>query len=94
MNCPEEVANAVLEIMRRGLVRARAAGWSKDSEQAAVEADHIHNLPSLLAVFSMDKLRYYVEGEIPCFTKRAGGVEEFEPYWEQLADYLENQSGQ
>jgi hypothetical protein len=37
-----------LDVLARGLLRARAAAWSGDAARAAVEADHLHNLPDLL----------------------------------------------
>ena len=37
-----------LDILYRGLLNARSAGWSGDAAAAAAEADHLHNIPSLI----------------------------------------------
>lgn len=37
-----------LDILYRGLLNARAAGYTGEAAQAATEADHMHNLPDLL----------------------------------------------
>lgn len=94
MNCPEELAECILEIIRRGVLRIRAAGWRNNPDQCAVEADHIHNLPSLLSDFSLDRLRYYVDAEKPCFASQAENVDEFEQLWEKLIEYLAHQTVQ
>ncbi len=92
MNCPEEVAECVVEIIRRGILRARGAGWSIDAQQSAVEADHIHNLPCLLINYRVELLQYYLDAEVPEFKAQADqAVTEFEPFWATLTEYLEHQ---
>jgi hypothetical protein len=85
VNCPPDVAVILLEILHHGIVHARLAGWRGDAERAALEADHIHNLPHLLQTFSLDKLNYYWEVERPCYAKVAGEEARlFNYWWEQL----------
>jgi len=59
MNCPNQVAAVVLEILRQSMLNIRSAAHQGDTEQCFQEADHVHNLPSLLASFSEEKLKYY-----------------------------------
>ena len=56
MQCPSEIAELVLEILKIGVLRIRAAAWSGDSARCAIEADHIHNLPDLLRDYSAQAL--------------------------------------
>ncbi|MGC1720755.1 MAG: hypothetical protein WA746_17385 [Isosphaeraceae bacterium] len=49
MHCPAEIAEVILPILQYGLIRVRAFAWQGQAELCAVEADHIHNLPDLLA---------------------------------------------
>jgi len=59
MNCPEEIADILIQILGRGVLYARAAGWSGDAKRAALEADHIHNLPDVLATDTDDKFKLW-----------------------------------
>ncbi len=67
MNCPEEIADILIQILGRGVIYARAAGWSGDAKRAALEADHVHNLPDALATDTDDKFKlwYYFHLERP-----------------------------
>jgi len=86
MNCPTEVAEIVLGILQTGLLRIRGGGWANNARRCAVEADHLHNLPSLLANFNPDLLRYYWEVERIAYLTgaepRSAGA--FEAYWSRL----------
>lgn len=94
MTCPPDVAEILLEIINRGILRARAAGWSNDAGRCGLEADHIHNLPALVQNWLPDLLRYYWEAEKPSFVQRAEAakisVQEFEPLWQKLRPHAEN----
>jgi hypothetical protein len=96
MTCPDDIADTVLLILRDGVLRARAACWSGSATHGAREADHVHNLPDLLADFSLERLRYYLEAEVPGFTaqcRRAGiSVETFAEPWQTLRGFLEAQT--
>src|SRR5262245_18964015 len=75
MNCPPDLADAILAIIQVGVLRARAAGWEGDARRAAAEADHVHNLPDLLREYSDERLRYYWQVERPAFLNRARGAD-------------------
>lgn len=55
----------------------------------ANEADHLHNLPSLLSNYSPGLLRDYWEVERPAYCNRGDGhPEAFAPAWERLQHLL------
>jgi hypothetical protein len=91
MNCPPEVAEILLKILDEGLIRIRALGWSGDPQRCALEADHLHNLPSLIAKFSRERLEYYWKAERPGFIEASSrnGLTGFEPLWERLHSLLQ-----
>ena len=83
MDCPDQIAGVILQILREGVLSARSAG---NAERSALEADHVHNLPDLLRCFHPELLTYYWDAERPAYLKAAGwhNVQRFEPLWEQL----------
>lgn len=91
MSCPPEIARILLQILRVGSLRIRAAGWAGDAARCAVEADHVHNLPEVLENFSVEGLRYYWEVERLSFERRLGAAdrEGFASHWEQLRLVME-----
>ena|SRR5437773_1235522 len=90
MNCPPEIAEILLAILRTGLLRIRALSWSNDSRRCAVEADHLHNLPSLLTDFSLDRLQYYWDAERVGYLSQSTKEEVvlFEPDWKRLECFV------
>ena len=94
MNCPPTIARVVLEIIRQATLRARAAGWAGDARRAALEADHVHNLPELLMNYSPDLLRYYWNVQRAGYLSQAQRTglwtQDFDSLWEQLRTVLEN----
>jgi hypothetical protein len=86
MNCPPQIASILLEMIRTGLLRIRALGWSEQPELCALEADHIHNLPELLSDYSTEKLAYYWDVERPAYIEHWRGQppREWGPLWERL----------
>ena len=81
MNCPPAIAEVLLQILHEGLLRIRSSGWQNDVARCAREADHLHNLPSLLSNYSPERLRYYWEAE-------RTGVEPFAAHWARLEQLL------
>jgi hypothetical protein len=92
MTCPPEIARVVLEILGSSALHIRAAGWSGDADRCALLADHIHNLPDLLADYSPDKLHYYWRAEKPAFEQAIGEQWRlaFQPLWEKLLPFVED----
>ena len=90
MTCPPEIAAILLEIIRWGILHARIAGWQGDAKAAADEADHIHNLPGLLADYSDANFRYYWECERPSYMEHdPERGQKFTHLWEQLRPHAE-----
>lgn len=104
MTCPNEISNVLLAIVSRGLLYARAAGWSGDSERAALEANHVHNLPNMLVEYTEKKMRYYWQSERPSYMQQVAQLvpktdfqvdtlNEYQPLWRKLGSLLNEGSG-
>jgi hypothetical protein len=95
MNCPPEIAQVVLEILYRGLLRIRAFAGAKEAKKCFIESDHLHNLPSLLADYRPEKLRYYWEVERPSFIQQVPENErrDLMPLWIRLEELVKTHAG-
>jgi hypothetical protein len=93
MNCPSDVAEAVTEILRLGILTAR--GWANDSRRVVQELDHIHNLPDLLRNYRPEMLAYYWNSERPAHIRRVSDEQclGFHPAWERLRPLVERECG-
>jgi hypothetical protein len=58
------------------------------SDQCSVEADHLHNLPSLMCEPQYEVLSYYYNVERVEFIAKAEHIEQFGPEWVQLEAIL------
>jgi hypothetical protein len=70
--CPEPLRGAFLELLTWTLLCVRA--HSADAHLCFALADHMHNVPALLAGFRPDLLRYYWEVERPCFLRALAAI--------------------
>lgn len=88
MNCPDEIADILLQIIQNGILKARC-GW-RDGERAAIEADHIHNLPSLLRDYKPELLTFYWRVERTCYLRqrKLENAEEFDDLWNLLKPFI------
>ena len=95
MNCPTAIAEILLEILQTGLLRIRALGWENDAAACAREADHLHNLPTLLTAYTPELLLYYWNVERPNFAERRdrASLEGFAPLWDRLEKLLPTANG-
>jgi hypothetical protein len=91
MNCSPEVSQLLLEILTTGFLRIRALGWSGDAERRAIESDHIHNVPELMAHFSPELLAYYWDVERNSYIQQTSPTQlsVWEPLWRELQIQLE-----
>ena len=91
MNCPPDIAQIILDIMARGILRIRAFAGANATKKCFIEADHLHNLPSLLVDYRPEKLRYYWEIERNSFIQQVPENErrDLAPFWERLADLVQ-----
>jgi hypothetical protein len=90
MSCPPDMSVIVLEMIRTGIFRIRAAGWDNQPELCAHEADHIHNLPTLLQDYSAELLDYYWNSERPAYIagSSSASLKVWEPLWERLTPFV------
>jgi len=88
MPSEEELKAIVANLLRIGLLRIRAFGWSGQADMCAMEADHLHNLPNLTQEMNIKWLVYYYTVSRPAFMKRAVKPQAFEPDWKRLGELL------
>jgi hypothetical protein len=91
MNDWSETAEILLEILKTGLLRIRALAWSEDAKRCAVEADHLHNLPYLLAHCDADALAYDWDVERALYMDQTESAQlvAWEPLWRRLQTHVE-----
>ncbi len=89
MNCPTPIADLLLEILSRAILRIRAC--SGDPNRCMVEADHIHNLPNMIRGYSPELLSFYWEVERASFVSQTpeDQLVGFEPLWRELRPHVE-----
>ena len=86
MLCPAPIADILIEIIARGILRIRAFGGMGDARRCVYESDHIHNLPALLHDYSPQLLEFYWQTERPLLIKQVSEDEcrAFSPLWDRL----------
>ena len=91
MNGPPEILESIAAILETGLLRIRSLAWSAKSDDCAIEADHIHNLPILITDYSVEKLRYYWCVERLSYIDQIASDQlvGWNPLWEQLKRHAE-----
>lgn len=95
---PSEVATAVSELLRVGLLRVRRAASAGDATLCGIEADHLHNLPTLLHNYSSELLDFYLTVERDAFLQQLEqhpgtpgyhrDVRQMEPLWAVLRRHV------
>jgi len=84
----QEIKQILLNILQIGILNARAAAWGNDSERCAIEADHIHNLPSLVRDLEMKRLLYYYDISRSSFIHQSSNTKLFDRDWARLGDII------
>ncbi len=89
MNCPDELLDALAEVLATAVLRIRAAAYQNDSARCAVEADHVHNLPTLLRRCHIDRVRFYWNTERTSFLEQSPGIDTagFQAAWNTISRY-------
>ena len=90
MECPAEILPRLTNIIGTGLLSIRIHGSAGHAERCAIEANHIHNLPNLIADYRPELLKYYWEIERVAYlrvSQKAEG-EKFKEQWNALATFL------
>ena len=90
MQCPPEILKTLTDILYTGLLRIRALGWSQNAARCAVEADHLHNVPALLADYKPELLDFYWRVQRVEFIRESSyeEVARYEPLWNALAEHV------
>ncbi len=90
MSNDEAVREVLLDILAVGLLRIRSAGEAGRANVCAIEADHLHNIPKVVASMNANLLAFYWDTERPAFLKAAlQDVRDFVPLWDRLKRVLE-----
>ena len=91
MNCPNDLGTILVAMLRTGLLRARASAWAGDPARAAIEADHVHNVPDLLDDYSEGRLASYWNSERPSYIAEVGhdSTADWAPLWRELRPFAE-----
>jgi hypothetical protein len=90
MRCPDEIAELIVPMLKYGLLKIRAAAWQGNAHLCAVESDHLHNLPELLADYTPDKLSCYWNAARPSYIEQIGLDQSigWEELWQQLGEQV------
>ena len=60
MKCPPAIAEVMLKILETGLLQIRVSAWQNGAATCAKQADHLHNIPSLLSDFTPEGKHHQV----------------------------------
>lgn len=95
MNCPPDVADVLIEILKWGILQTRTWACQKDNRRCVQETDHIHNLPGLLNNYNPDLLVFYWNLERPLLIRQVGfeQCKAFHAAWEKLQGLVERECG-
>jgi hypothetical protein len=86
-----------LDIISAGLLAIRTAGWSNNAQICAIEADHLHNIPSLIGQNNELLHQFYFDVERPLYIDRiseenaasdpaSSPAKRYREYWNELAE--------
>ncbi len=94
MVCTPELAEILARMLETAILSTRSAIWSGRPDVAAIEADHAHNLPGLIADFSDEGLSYYWNVERPAYIQQldAPRIEPWLPLWDRLRTHVASES--
>ncbi len=89
MNCPENITSILCDILHIALINIRN---SDDGILSSMQADHVHNIPTLLKNYTPTFLRFYLEIEVPIYVRKCHesgrSCKSFEPHWTSLEQIL------
>ena len=78
---PTEVRDALLEMLRVGLLRVRSLSEAERASDCFNEANHLHNIPGIVKADSAPALRYYWKVERAEYLASGGDSRAFEDLW-------------
>jgi hypothetical protein len=81
-----EIRECLLEVVATGIINIRSEATRGNCARCFIEADHIHNLPTLVCDFSHELLKFYLDVEKPAYISQSSGAEtkSFESVWARL----------
>lgn len=83
------IEELLLKIIEVGLLRIRVLGFDGRARECAVEADHLHNIPTAIMLHSDALVKAYIDTDVPCLRSNCTwSLEEFAPLWQQLESAL------
>jgi hypothetical protein len=65
---------AYATLLHHGLIAIRSFAWDGRVKLCEIEADHLHNIPSLLEESNEARHRYYLEAERTSYLDRLKGL--------------------
>lgn len=68
-----EIKDTLLDILQCGILNIRKFVESETPELCVIEANHIHNIPSLVKNFSQSLLDFYLTVEVIEYESKMGG---------------------
>ena len=93
MNCPDEVIDIVLQILREGDLRQREAANAGDWGLWLAEYNHLYKVSALRRRFHLRQLKEYLDYARGPYTSEVQGRglsdSAYASLWEQLARYAE-----
>jgi hypothetical protein len=90
MERPRDLISLLSSMLSHGLLLIRAAGSQGRSDLCALEADHLHNLPTLMASSSPRELVHYWDVERPAYIDHAPESHRasWMPFWAALEPHV------
>jgi hypothetical protein len=90
---PAEVRQALAQILEIACLAIRVAARNGDAQYCAIEANHVHNLPSLLRTFEPRKLKYYLDVTRAQYVEALGQfpgatADPYKALWARLERYV------
>jgi hypothetical protein len=87
-----------LAMLSHGLSNIRVAAWGGNAAYCGIEADHLHNVPSLIGEANEARHEYYLGAERSCYLNSLariksrdfdGIVQFYSPLWAELELHLQ-----
>jgi len=73
------------QILSTAILRIRTFGWSEHAELCAIEADHVHNIPSLIGESNEALHAYYLKAERVGYLSRVANPDaSYAELWAEL----------
>jgi hypothetical protein len=85
-----EVDSLLLEVVSNELLKIRSLAYQGETRKIAVVADHLHNIPTILATHDPAMLRTYLFSEVPLYKSRDIHAAHLDMQWRRLSELLQH----